>query len=207
LGSWDRHQSTPEAFVMKSVTDSLLDAPIDVLARMYSRLSDEECEGAITAALQKANWELNEISTGTTGVTITGALVRGNSITFGHVGAARLYWIDRRSIQVLTRDHLAMSFMPPYRPVLYIALGKEVLTTDVSTYKNTGDGYLLLCTWRLWESVTEESLRDIVMTSINLEKACAETLNKGRAPFDDRGLALILASYTQNKPFTGGLTA
>jgi len=191
---------------MKSVTESLLDAPIEILARKYSQLSEKECESAIIAAFQEANRALRDITTDSTVVTITGALIRGSSITFGHVGANRLYWIDDKSLQTLTRDHLATPFMPPYRSVLYNGLGYESLILEVSTHKNIGDGYLLLCTWRLWESVSEDSLRNVVMTSTNLENACNQLLNKGRKPFDDRGLAMIIASYTKFKPFTDGIS-
>jgi serine/threonine protein phosphatase PrpC len=206
LGSIDRSQSSPDAFVMKSVTESLLDAPIEILARKYSQFSDKECESAIRAAFQDAHRALRDIAANSTGVTISGALIRGSSITYGYVGANRLYWIDRNTIQALIRGHLVFPMMPPHDFLLYSALGLEQLTIDVSTHKNISDGYLLLCTWRIWDSVSDGGLRDVVMTSNNLENACNRLLNRGRKPFDDRGLALIIASYTKFKPYTDGLS-
>ena len=193
--SRDRSQTPPDAIVMKSITESLLDAPIERLARKYTQRSDEECESAIRLAFQEAHKTLRDSAEDTSYVTITGAFIRGRSITFGHVGANRLYWIDRNTFQALTRDHTLKPMMPPYKTALYRVLGQGHLTIDVSTHKNLDDGYLLLCTWRLWETVSEDILRDTVMTSTNLENACARLLSKGRKPFDDRGLTMILASY------------
>lgn len=196
-GSPGRSPKPLAATVMESITESLLDAPIEELARRYIGQSDHECEGAIQTAFLQAHRIIKELSAGTGAVTITGALIRGGSITFGHVGANRLYWIDRNTIQALTRDHLLRPMMPPNELHLYRMLGQGHLTVDVSTHKNLDDGYLLLCTWRLWESVSEANLRDTVMTSATLVNACTRLLNKGRKPFDDRGLALMLASYSK----------
>lgn len=193
--SRSRSQTPPDAIVMKSISESLLDAPIERLARKYTQLSDEECESAIRTAFQEAHKALRDIAADTAYVTLTGAFIRGRSMSFGHVGANRLYWIDRNTFQALTRDHTLKPMMPPYQTALYRVLGQGHLTIDVSTHKNLDDGYLLLCTWRLWESVSEDYLRDTVMTSASLENACTRLLKKAWNPLEDRELALIVASY------------
>jgi serine/threonine protein phosphatase PrpC len=194
FGSYDRSQFTPDAFVMKSITETLLDAPIENLARRYSQLSEKECEGAIRVAFEEASRALLDIASETALVTITGALIRGRSIVFGHVGTNRLLWLDRTSTQRLTRDHIIWPQMKLYSALGMLNIG--TLTIDVSTYRDIGDGYLLLCTRKLWESVSEGSIRDAVMTSTNLENACTRLLTSARNPFDRKSMAMIIASNT-----------
>jgi hypothetical protein len=186
------------ATVMESITESLLDAPIEELARRYIGQSNHECEGAIQTAFLQAHRIIKELSAGTGAVTITGAFFRGGTITVGCVGGNRLYWMNRNSIQTLTKEHVLIHMMPPHNTGIYRALGHlGPQTIDVSTHKDMEDGYLLLCTWRLWESVSEDNLRDTVMTSATLENACTRLLKKAWNPLEDRELALIVASYSK----------
>ena len=187
---------------MKTITETLLDAPIEILAKRYSQLSEKECESAIEAAFLKANFALKDITSETAYATITGAFIRGRSITFGHVGANRLYWIDHNKIQQLTRDHLLRQNLPRLEWLLYSALGQnpQTLTLNVSTHKDISDGYLVLCTWRLWESIDESGLRDAVMTSTTLQNACTRLVKSTRDPLDERSLAVIIASNPKYKP-------
>jgi serine/threonine protein phosphatase PrpC len=199
FGSYDRSQFTPDAFVMKSITETLLDAPIEILAQRYAQLNEKECESAIEVAFQKASKELNAIAAETAMATFTGALIRGRSISFGHVGANRLYWVDRNKIYQLTREHLLWP-----RMLLYGCLGSiGLLIPDdnllVSTLNDIDDGYLLLCSWRLWESIGEAELRDVVMTSSSLENACTSLLKSASDSLDERRMAMIIASNPKYK--------
>lgn len=199
LGSQGRSLKSLASIVMESITDSLLDASIEELAMRYIGQSDLECEGAIQTAFLKAHKVIKELSAGTGAVTITGAFIRAGTITVGCVGGNRLYWIDRNGIQTLTKEHVLIHMMPPHKTALYRALGQlGPQTIDVSTSKSLEDGYLLLCTWRLWESMSNERVWDEVMTSCTLEDTCHRILKKAWIPLDDRELALIVASYPKS---------
>lgn len=142
-------------------------------------------------AVQKANDVVAErVPDG--GTTATAAAVMGNLAYIAHVGDSRAYIITSDSIEQATRDHSLVQRLieldqltpedaidHPQRNVLYRAIGQsDNLDVDAITRHLPPASYLLICSDGLWNLVTKEELKQIVIThQDNTQNACEALVN------------------------------
>lgn len=115
-------------------------------------------------------------------------------ITVAHVGDVRAYRLRQGTLARLTRDHSILEEMRAARPnmtaqeiaaiaprnVVTRALGTRE-TVEPTVYVNThaaGDIYVL-CSDGVWGSVTEARMRDVLMSTNDLEQACQLLIDAG----------------------------
>ncbi|MCB9437399.1 MAG: serine/threonine-protein phosphatase [Anaerolineales bacterium] len=142
-------------------------------------------------AVQKANDVVAErVPDG--GTTATAAAVMGNLAYIAHVGDSRAYIITADGIEQATRDHSLVQRLieldqltpedaidHPQRNVLYRAIGQsDNLDVDAITRHLPPASYLLICSDGLWNLVTKEELKQIVIThQDNTQSACEALVN------------------------------
>jgi serine/threonine protein phosphatase PrpC len=169
---------TMAGFIMRKFHSYLFNLPTSPV--------DESLQEIMQGAVAEAQRVVLREAPGS-GTTLTAALVIGQQITIGHVGDSRAYLVynDGRT-DVVTRDHSLVKRLEelgqitsseaavhPQRNVLYRALGQgEVLEPDIVTTPFPQQGYLLLCSDGLWGVVPEDLIRQTILESNNLTRAC-----------------------------------
>jgi len=121
------------------------------------------------------------------GTTLTAVLLRGEQLTFAHVGDSRAYTISPDGeMEILTRDHSLVerlvelgqlteeeAAVHPNRNVLYRALGQgEPFEADVSTVAIPKGGWILVCSDGLWGVVSEKQILRILEEAPTPQEAC-----------------------------------
>lgn len=151
---------------------------------------------AMVEAVQKANAEIvNRVPEG--GTTVTAVAVIGDLACVAHVGDSRVYQINHKSIEKITRDHSLVQRLieldqltpeeaseHPQKNVLYRALGQaDTLEVDISTRRLPPGSHLLICSDGLWNQVPESEIKDIIAHTADPQEACNQLValanNKG----------------------------
>jgi PPM family protein phosphatase len=160
----------------------------------------------IQGAIEDAQQVVQKEAPGS-GTTLTIALVMGQQVTFGHVGDSRAYFIYKDGrIEAITRDHslvqrllelgqitAAEAAVHPNRNVLYRALGQgDVLEPDLAIKPFPLSGYLLLCSDGLWNVISEDDIRNIVLNAPNLQIACNKLVAAANTAGGPDNISVIL---------------
>jgi len=142
----------------------------------------DPCE-RLKRAIQAANhaiWERgNQVATQHgMGTTLTSALLSENRVILGHVGDSRAYLLRDSVLTQLTHDHSWVAEQVragllteeqarwhPYRNIITRALGSAPdVTVDMLTEPLLPGDTILLCSDGLSGQVTDEELRDVLLT-------------------------------------------
>ena len=156
--------------------------------------SGEPAESQLGRILREANRRIYEHAVKDEshrgmGTTLTAAMVRGDEISFAHVGDSRAYVLRRGELNQLTSDHSLVAELErsgqispeaaehhPQRSIITRALGPEP-EVEVDTYTVTGrDGDLfLLCSDGLTSMISDQEVASILRAAGSLEDS-AEAL-------------------------------
>jgi protein phosphatase len=144
------------------------------------------------------------------GTTLTGALLIGEQVTFGHVGDSRAYFIyhDGRILPA-TQDHSLVrrlqdlgqidekeALSHPQRNVLYRALGQsEPFRPDINTNNIPRPGFMLLCSDGLWGLVSDDEIYRIVQQAPNPSIACHQLVEAANSAGGPDNISAILVQF------------
>ncbi|NTU75087.1 MAG: serine/threonine-protein phosphatase, partial [Anaerolineaceae bacterium] len=143
---------------------------------------------ALTQAIQKANYDVMDVTEGG-GTTIVTAVLYGDSLVAMNVGDSRAYLLRNNELSLVTRDHSLVSRLVemgkitetealthPRRNVLYQALGQGTeVEIHIYSQKLQNDDIIILCSDGLWGEVSEPNLKHI-LNSAPSPLAAAEQL-------------------------------
>ncbi|MFN8577738.1 MAG: Stp1/IreP family PP2C-type Ser/Thr phosphatase [Candidatus Sericytochromatia bacterium] len=153
-------------------------------------------EDVIKVALKEANNRIIQSSISSIhlqgmGTTEVMAVYYKNKVYFGNVGDSRAYLITPEKITQLTRDHSVVQDLKdqgliteeeakvhPYRNVITRCLGMQA-EVEVDTFNLDFDiGHkIIMCTDGLTNLVSNEEIKDMVLSSDDLENICKNLVN------------------------------
>ena len=138
-------------------------------------------EELLRRTAQEANREIFELAQGDSsrsgmGTTLTAALVRGDEISFGHVGDSRAYVLRDGKLKQITNDHSLVEELRrqgkltrdqaaehPQRSVITRALGPEPdVEVDTMTFRARPGDLFLLCSDGLTTMLSDDELAAIL---------------------------------------------
>jgi len=153
---------------------------------------DEESmppEELLRRTAQEANREIFELAQGDSsrsgmGTTLTAALVRGDEISFGHVGDSRAYVLREGKLKQITNDHSLVEELRrqgkltrdqaaehPQRSVITRALGPEPdVEVDTMTFRARPGDLFLLCSDGLTTMLSDDEMLAILNREHRLER-------------------------------------
>ena len=119
------------------------------------------------------------------GTTLTAAMVRDDEVAFGHVGDSRAYVLRDGQLKRLTKDHSLVEELRrqgrlteeqaeehPQRSIITRALGPEPsVNVDTMTFPARDGDVFLLCSDGLTTMVSDDEIREILVSSRNLRSA------------------------------------
>ena len=165
----------------------------------------------LAGAIQLANrtiFQAGQEQNGQSGMgsTIVAALLRGNSLSIGHVGDSRIYLIRQGMIQQLTEDHslvmeqvrrgfitLEQAQKSEIQNIILRALGsEESVEADVEDLVILPGDRLLMTSDGLTRHVSDDEILAIVKASGNLEQACNELVETARQRGGDDNITCLL---------------
>jgi serine/threonine protein phosphatase PrpC len=172
-------------------------------------------EGQLEEIAQKANRRIHRLaqedsSRAGMGTTLTAALLRDDEVALGHVGDSRAYLLRDGKLKRLTKDHSLVEELRrqgrlteeqaeehPQRSIITRALGPEPsVNVDTMTFPaRTGDVFLL-CSDGLTTMVSDEEIREILISSKNLRQAVnrlVDAANRGGGRDNITAVAFRLA--------------
>jgi protein phosphatase len=176
-----------------------------IAARAFERRrnvsDDEPAEGQLEEIAQQANREIHKLaqedsSRAGMGTTLTAALLRDDEVAFGHVGDSRAYLLRGGELKRLTKDHSLVEELRrqgrlteeqaeehPQRSIITRALGPEPnVNVDTMTFPARDGDIFLLCSDGLTTMVSDEEIRQILVSSGTLRAAVnklVEAANRG----------------------------
>jgi serine/threonine protein phosphatase PrpC len=214
---------------------------VDTLLNYFRRTTLAEAAGnsnrstvntkALEEAIQLANRSIHEAGTGQMGragmgSTIVAALVRGHSLSIGHVGDSRIYLIRQGTIQQLTRDHsLVMEQVrlgyitqeqaekSELQNVILRALGAEnEVEPDIEDLVAMPGDALLMSSDGLTRHVHDDEILAIVSSSRKLEDSCSQLIQVAKQRGGDDNITCLLLRIVERpwyknlfrKVFPGG---
>jgi serine/threonine protein phosphatase PrpC len=165
-----------------------------IAARAFERrraASDEgPAEGQLEKIAKEANREIHKLaqedsSRAGMGTTLTAAMLRDDEVALGHVGDSRAYLLRDGELKRLTKDHSLVEELRrqgrlteeqaeehPQRSIITRALGPEPsVNVDTMTFPARDGDVFLLCSDGLTTMVSDEAIREILVSSRNLRVA------------------------------------
>jgi serine/threonine protein phosphatase PrpC len=144
------------------------------------------------------------------GTTIVAAMfdARATKVTVAHVGDSRAYRIRNGVITQLTRDHSLVSDaahmapwlseeevaqLPPNVITRALGIREDVVVDLFSEATRPGDVYLL-CSDGLCGTLSDEQMRDVVMRHDDLDRACAELVDRANYFGGPDNITVVLSS-------------
>jgi PPM family protein phosphatase len=189
-----------------------------IAARAFERsqVSDEApAEGQLEELAQRANRDIHKLaqedsSRAGMGTTLTAAMVRGDEVSFGHVGDSRAYVLRDGQLKRLTKDHSLVEELRrqgrlteeqaeehPQRSIITRALGPEPnVNVDTMTFPARDGDVFLLCSDGLTTMVSDDEIRQILAESRTLRGAVSklvEAANRGGGRDNITAVAFRLA--------------
>jgi protein phosphatase len=181
-----------------------------------SQVSTEEpAEGQLEEIAQAANRQIHQLaqedsSRAGMGTTLTSALVRGDEVSFGHVGDSRAYVLRDGKLKRLTKDHSLVEELRrqgrlteeeaeehPQRSIITRALGPEPsVNVDTMTFPARDGDVFLLCSDGLTTMVSDDEIRQILVESRSLRSAVnklVDAANRGGGRDNITAVAFRLA--------------
>lgn len=157
---------------------------------------DQAPERELEGLFERANGQIHERSfedatRAGMGTTLTAALVRGDQVSFGHVGDSRAYLLRDGELRQLTNDHSLVEELRrqgrisdeeatdhPQRSVITRALGPEpeVKVDTFTEQARDGDVYLL-CSDGLTTMVDEQEITSALVDAKNLRAAASKLID------------------------------
>ncbi|HRI71492.1 MAG TPA: Stp1/IreP family PP2C-type Ser/Thr phosphatase [Polyangium sp.] len=142
------------------------------------------------------------------GTTVVGAVFsrRRNRLYVGHVGDSRAYRVRGGTIQQLTRDHSLINdylmAMPEMTEEQRAELPKNVITRALGMHDNVnvdlmsdepkiGDVYLL-CSDGLSGMITDEQIRDVVVSSSDASEVCRRLIAQANENGGDDNITVLV---------------
>jgi serine/threonine protein phosphatase PrpC len=186
---------------------------------------------SLAEAIDRANRTIYEAGHGTLGrngmgSTIVAALVRGHSLSIGHVGDSRIYLIRQGAIQQLTQDHsLVMEQVrlgyitreqaenSELQNVILRALGAEQrVEPEVEDLIAVPGDVLLMTSDGLTRHVRDEEILSLVSSSHSLDQACSALVQAAKDRGGDDNITCLLLRIVErpwyknllSKVFPGG---
>jgi serine/threonine protein phosphatase PrpC len=186
---------------------------------------------SLAEAIDRANRTIYEAGHGNLGrngmgSTIVAALVRGHSLSIGHVGDSRIYLIRHGAIQQLTQDHsLVMEQVrlgyitreqaenSELQNVILRALGAEQkVEPEVEDLIAVPGDVLLMTSDGLTRHVRDEEILSLVISSHSLDQACSALLQAAKDRGGDDNITCLLLRIVErpwyknllSKLFPGG---
>jgi PPM family protein phosphatase len=165
-----------------------------IAARAFERrraTSDEgPAEGQLEKIAKEANREIHKLaqedsSRAGMGTTLTAAMLRDDEVALGHVGDSRAYLLRNGELKRLTKDHSLVEELRrqgrlteeqaeehPQRSIITRALGPEPsVNVDTMTFPARDGDVFLLCSDGLTTMVSDDQIREILVSSKNLRVA------------------------------------
>jgi PPM family protein phosphatase len=177
--------------------------------------AEEPAEGQLEQLAQAANREIHQLaqqdsSRAGMGTTLTSALVRGDEVSFGHVGDSRAYVLRDGQLKRLTKDHSLVEELRrqgrlteeeaeehPQRSIITRALGPEPsVNVDTMTFTAKDGDVFLLCSDGLTTMVSDEEIQRILVEARSLRSAVnklIEAANRGGGRDNITAVAFRLA--------------
>jgi PPM family protein phosphatase len=177
--------------------------------------AEEPAEGQLEQLAQAANREIHQLaqqdsSRAGMGTTLTSALVRGDEVSFGHVGDSRAYVLRHGQLKRLTKDHSLVEELRrqgrlteeeaeehPQRSIITRALGPEPnVNVDTMTFTAKDGDVFLLCSDGLTTMVSDDEIQQILVEARSLRSAVnklVEAANRGGGRDNITAVAFRLA--------------
>ncbi|HET6972645.1 MAG TPA: Stp1/IreP family PP2C-type Ser/Thr phosphatase, partial [Pyrinomonadaceae bacterium] len=168
---------------------------IEVLDEAFRhQTSDADIEDLMELAIQRANASIHQMAQehakfSMMATTIVALHIKGNIATFGHVGDSRLYRLtpdgqlhrETEDHSIVEEEVRAGRMTPeqaanhPSKNVISRALGAEQgVEVDMKTIEVEDGTEFLLCTDGITRHVPDNELRQLMVTSNNLDELCSE---------------------------------
>ena len=173
---------------------------------------EEEIKESMKEAVTRANREIHSLSKEKyeydgMGTTLVMALIRQDKVFIANVGDSRAYCINRSQIKQITRDHSVVQELleggiiteeevpqHPYRGTLTRALGVEPeVKVDIYDSALKPEEILLLCSDGLTDALKNEEIGDVISSTDNLDKACADLIRQAKESGARDNISVILA--------------
>ncbi|HEY3192874.1 MAG TPA: Stp1/IreP family PP2C-type Ser/Thr phosphatase [Solirubrobacterales bacterium] len=182
----------------------------------HGRVSKQApAEGQLEEIAQEANREIHKLaqedsSRAGMGTTLTAAMVRDDEVALGHVGDSRAYVLRDGQLKRLTKDHSLVEELRrqgrlteeqaeehPQRSIITRALGPEPsVNVDTMTFPARDGDVFLLCSDGLTTMISDEQIREILVSSKNLRSAVnrlVDAANRGGGRDNITAVAFRLA--------------
>ncbi len=175
-------------------------------------------EELLRRTVQLANREIFELAQGDTsrsgmGTTLTAALVRGEEISFGHVGDSRAYVLREGKLKQLTDDHSLVEELRrqgrltrdqaaehPQRSVITRALGPEPqVEVDTMTFRARPGDVFLLCSDGLTTMLSDDDLLAILKREGGLERAARRLVKAANDRGGKDNITVVLFSLAEGE--------
>ncbi len=156
----------------------------------------ESPETQLQEIVEEANREIHELaqrdsSRAGMGTTLTAAMVKGNDVSFAHVGDSRAYCLRDGELKRLTKDHSLVEELRrqgrltdeqaeehPQRSIITRALGPEPsVEVDTMTYAGRPGDVFLLCSDGLTTMVSDEEIAAILGDARSLRSAVSRLVD------------------------------
>lgn len=184
----------------------------ETIQQTYSAAPGDDAQGALLDGFRRAHEKVIEyaaqhLQLRGMGTTATAVALKGDQLSFAHIGDSRLYRVRGAEISRLTRDHSYVGRLfengvitaeeaevHPQRHILTAALGTgpEIPpdTPEKSIPVESGD-VLILCTDGLWGLVPDHEIQQIV-TKNNPADACRELIEMAKQRGGPDNITLII---------------
>ena len=144
------------------------------------------------------------------GTTITMGFIYEREVFVGHIGDSRAYLLRNEELLQLTQDHSLVAELVrngsisreeaqkhPQKNIITRALGTDIsVNIDILSRELEDKDIILLCTDGLTNMVSENRIREILLTCKDLENGCRSLIDTANAlgGFDNSTVMIIKAS-------------
>ncbi|MEW6736137.1 MAG: protein phosphatase 2C domain-containing protein [Acidobacteriota bacterium] len=143
------------------------------------------------------------------GTTLTAALVCGHTAYIAEVGDSRAYLVRGGQIEQVTKDQSAVQMLidfgritkeqaatAPNRNIILQALGVEPSVQVAMTKVELCQGdFLLLCSDGLSNKITDEELRDIMLSSESMDISCRNMVELANLRGGEDNITVLVAKF------------
>lgn len=177
---------------------SKIDKPIDykVFVEKVTKLANHEI---YKAAMLKPSYSKM-------GTTLSFLIYDNKKMYTGHVGDSRIYFINKNSIQQITKDHTVIQEMldsksigeeeaqnSPLKNVLLQALGtSKKLSLEIKEIKPPNKFKILLCSDGLTANVSDEEIKNIVNCDISIEEKLKDLVELAKIKDGSDNISVLL---------------
>lgn len=171
-------------------------------------------DAALAAAVESANQHVWQAATDTgkkgMGATLTAVLIHGNLAVVAEVGDSRAYVLRGSRLVQLTRDQSYAQLLFDsgaisreqadrfqYKNIILQALGaKPNVTVAMNRFVLRRGDRILLCSDGLTNKVSDEEIRDTLVTTAGLDAACGKLVELANMRGGEDNVTVVLAEAT-----------